>query len=966
MSLLGLIALALSIIAFRRTDALAALQRRITELETEMAALRRLSPQPAEAPTEAESPTEEETHLPELPPTAPTSPTREDEPAPVLAPRLPPPAPPTIPPPAPRPTIDWERWVGVQGAAVLGGVVLALAGLLFFKYSIEHGLISPTLRVILGTLIGLTCVIAPERRWRRSYPDAANALSGAGVVILYGAFWAAHSLYGLVGSVPAFVLMALVTAAGCVLAIRHNTLLIAVLGLVGGFATPFLLASNVDRPVGLFGYILLLDIALMAVARHRSWPILGLASLIGTVLYQASWIGLRMSPSWSIFALAMLGSFALLFALGAPRDEGKERETWFATQASAILLPFAFGIYLVGNARLGPHLYPLAFLLVLLSAAAAWIGRQQQRPWLGLGAASGGVAVLAVAIVTRPTTIANAWESAVVAFAIALVFHLFAERDGESGMEGAAPAAIVSAGGLLLVTIAGALMPPGCAPWPWIVAWLALAGLLIRNGTFAGREFLQPMAATGVALGLTLVRHDAAPFFPAPVTYLTVLLVVAILFQLAALVQTPSLARRRGEESAALIAVLLLLSLAGLALPAQVFLAGAFGFGFLAALAATRMGSGWWYLAAVVGTALLHTVWTWIDAEAARRAATGLLLTASAAVFFTAWPFLTVRRFRADMAAWWASALAGPLWFLALHTLFQWRFGGDWIGVLPLALGAVALIAADRARSLATAPDPMRKSALVWFCAVALGFVSVAIPLQLSREWITIGWALESLAVTLLWRRLDHPGLKYFALALIVGVTVRLVGNEAVLGYYPRSAWRIVNWLLYTYGVPAVAFIGVSSVLAESELARLRAWEGNPLAPISERRVPLVATAAGLAAILIVFVWINLAIADWFSEGPMLQLAFDRMPARDLTTSLAWAVYALLLLGLGMVRGTSGLRWLSLGFLVLTIGKVFLYDLGTLRDLYRVMSLLGLAVSLILVSLAYQRFVFRRSSEEDA
>jgi uncharacterized membrane protein len=45
---------------------------------------------------------------------------------------------------------------------------------------------------------------------------------------------------------------------------------------------------------------------------------------------------------------------------------------------------------------------------------------------------------------------------------------------------------------------------------------------------------------------------------------------------------------------------------------------------------------------------------------------------------------------------------------------------------------------------------------------------------------------------------------------------------------------------------------------------------------------------------------------------------------------------------------------------VLTIGKVFLYDLGQLRDLYRVASLVGLAVSLILVSLAYQRFVFRR------
>ena len=50
--------------------------------------------------------------------------------------------------------------------------------------------------------------------------------------------------------------------------------------------------------------------------------------------------------------------------------------------------------------------------------------------------------------------------------------------------------------------------------------------------------------------------------------------------------------------------------------------------------------------------------------------------------------------------------------------------------------------------------------------------------------------------------------------------------------------------------------------------------------------------------------------------------------------------------------------------LLVTIGKVFLYDLGALQDLYRVGSLVGLAVSLILVSLLYQRFVFRKAPQE--
>jgi uncharacterized membrane protein len=119
------------------------------------------------------------------------------------------------------------------------------------------------------------------------------------------------------------------------------------------------------------------------------------------------------------------------------------------------------------------------------------------------------------------------------------------------------------------------------------------------------------------------------------------------------------------------------------------------------------------------------------------------------------------------------------------------------------------------------------------------------------------------------------------------------------------------------------------------------------------------------AAILVVFAWINLTIFDAFGTGSILTLSMERMPARDLTLSLAWVLYAVTLLGFGMARDSSALRWLSLGFLVLSIGKVFLYDLGELRDLYRVASLVGLAVSLILVSLAYQRFVFRKRTEQD-
>ena len=117
----------------------------------------------------------------------------------------------------------------------------------------------------------------------------------------------------------------------------------------------------------------------------------------------------------------------------------------------------------------------------------------------------------------------------------------------------------------------------------------------------------------------------------------------------------------------------------------------------------------------------------------------------------------------------------------------------------------------------------------------------------------------------------------------------------------------------------------------------------------------------GFIGLLLVFWLINLEIADYYSVGRYVEVDLSRHLARDLTRSCAWGLFALILLGLGFWRVHRGLRLVSLGFLLLTVAKVFLYDLGQLTGLYRIISFLALGVSLILVSLLYQRFV--RKSE---
>ncbi|MEZ5392876.1 MAG: DUF2339 domain-containing protein [Bryobacterales bacterium] len=335
----------------------------------------------------------------------------------------------------------------------------------------------------------------------------------------------------------------------------------------------------------------------------------------------------------------------------------------------------------------------------------------------------------------------------------------------------------------------------------------------------------------------------------------------------------------------------------------------------------------------------------------------GLALGLLGVLLFTFWPFLAGQRLIAQRGAVYAAALAGPAWFLALRELYEGWLGDSTVGIVPVVLGALSLGAVLLVKRQSKDGSPALR-ALVWFAAVALSFLALAIPLQLSKEWITIGWAVQAAAILALWKRLDHPGLKYFSLALLAAVSVRLLLNPEVVDYHGRGALPILNWLAYTYLVPAAALLVSARVLRDLEVLRARPAEGW----IYRLGQPVGAVLCSVAAILVVFGWINLTIFDFFSTGSSVEISFDRMAARDLTLSLAWALYALVLLGVGFKRNSGALRWLSLAFLVLTIGKVFLHDLGELEDLYRVASLVGLALSLILVSLAYQRFVFRKGS----
>src|SRR5205085_1748813 len=176
---------------------------------------------------------------------------------------------------------SWFNWLGI--IAVVVGVSF------FLKYAFDQHWIGPMGRVLLGGVAGCAILALAERLRLRGYQAYAYVLSGGGILILYLSVYAAFSFYHLISQPFAFGLMAFVTATAVVLSARYHAYAIAVLGLIGGFMTPQLLATNVDNEVGLFGYAALLNAGVLALAYFKRWRSLNYLAFAATWLLFAGW-----------------------------------------------------------------------------------------------------------------------------------------------------------------------------------------------------------------------------------------------------------------------------------------------------------------------------------------------------------------------------------------------------------------------------------------------------------------------------------------------------------------------------------------------------------------------------------------------------------------------------------------------------------------------------------------------------
>ncbi|WP_284124415.1 DUF2339 domain-containing protein [Parerythrobacter aestuarii] len=272
------------------------------------------------------------------------------------------------------PKLDFEDLFGRRLPIWLGGITLAVAGMFAVAYSIEQGLLTPAVRVLLSFLFGAALLAGAELAYRNEDRIAdervRQALAGAGIATLYAAFYLAGSQYGLIGQAAAFLGLAAVTASSIALSFRFG-LPSAVLGLVGGFAAPMLVGGEEANLPVLALYLGLVTGGLCFTGKQQGRAWLGIAALVGGLGWGAI---LVFSGDFGFSEVLALGIYFIVLGTVLPALVEHDRFTRPLRAAGAFVASLQLAI-LVNQAG---H-EPLAWgLYLLLGATIAWFGWQRE------------------------------------------------------------------------------------------------------------------------------------------------------------------------------------------------------------------------------------------------------------------------------------------------------------------------------------------------------------------------------------------------------------------------------------------------------------------------------------------------------------------------------------------------------------------------------------------------------------
>jgi uncharacterized membrane protein len=319
--------------------------------------------------------------------------------------------------PADDPLAKMRDWLLGGNTIARVGLATLFIGLVFLaRLAASAGLFPIEVRLTLVAAAGVVLLLVGFRK-RIERPPFALALQGAGVAVLYLVVFAADRAFGVMPPLAAFAFMVLFAALGCALALLQNAQAMALASFLGGFAVPALLGGTSETPLGLFVYLTILNLAILAIAWKKSWRPLNLLGFVATLLLASTWGSafyedrhFLMCEIFLVLSVAIYLATVVLYAHNTPGKLGHYVDS--TVLFGSALAGFGFQAGLVRGLPFAETSSALGFGAVYLGVAA--LNRRGDRPGMRLLnecllALGVGFVSLAVPLALETTWAASTW-----------------------------------------------------------------------------------------------------------------------------------------------------------------------------------------------------------------------------------------------------------------------------------------------------------------------------------------------------------------------------------------------------------------------------------------------------------------------------------------------------------------------------------------------------------------------------
>ena len=220
------------------------------------------------------------------------------------------------------------------------------------------------------------------------------------------------------------------------------------------------------------------------------------------------------------------------------------------------------------------------------------------------------------------------------------------------------------------------------------------------------------------------------------------------------------------------------------------------------------------------------------------------------------------------------------------------------------------------------------------------------------QRLVTVGWAIYSALLVWISFMLKSHSIRFFAYGVFALTALKLLYEDTPVEALTHDPVLNLRVLAFSVSIVALSF---SAFLIWKSPQRLTTYERDSWAVY-----PIMLGLANFWTIWIltaeVLDYFNHNIATVrFMEGSRAEIqAMEN--AQNLSLSVLWAVYALVLLAVGIIGKLRAVRLAGLALLTIPVAKVFVYDVFQLEQAYRVAAFIGLGALLLIGGYLYQRF----------